>query len=270
MRVASIRGDTPVCLDRLKHARCIALYHVVPCGNGACVTGLCECYTGFYSSDGYNNPGSKSDCGAALDPVASCPGRPLECSGHGKCNDYPEYQCACDVGWTGGDCSERTCSSLHRRRGVAKRFGTKLFVDGHVIVLTKLCSVALQASARRVTPGSTRRRGPTTWPTSPRSAPTRAFATGRTGSATASAAGLAMPASEVRTPGATRLCSLVTCRTALCATGCDVCALLLLSLLPCVLLFLVGQCGARSSTRSTSAAPTASACPWRRWRRRPT
>lgn len=70
---------------------------------------LCECYTGFYSSDGYNQPGDKGDCGAALDPVASCPGVPLECSGHGSCSDYPEYKCTCEEGWTSGDCSERIC-----------------------------------------------------------------------------------------------------------------------------------------------------------------
>lgn len=33
------------------------------------------------------------------------------CSGHGLCSGNPTYACSCSSGWTGADCSERTCPS---------------------------------------------------------------------------------------------------------------------------------------------------------------
>jgi hypothetical protein len=42
------------------------------------------------------------------DPVMACPGV-VECSGHGVCAGFPTYKCTCHAGYTGGDCSERTC-----------------------------------------------------------------------------------------------------------------------------------------------------------------
>lgn len=84
----------------------------LPCsGRGKCNTGtgICECYTGFSTSDGRGNTGDFGDCGYAEDPITSCPGIGIECSGHGVCSDHPSYKCSCSAGWTGGDCSERTC-----------------------------------------------------------------------------------------------------------------------------------------------------------------
>ena len=80
-------------------------------GRGTCDTssGSCRCFTGFISSDGRGNPGPHGDCGHDRDPITSCPGIGIECSGHGICSGHPEYTCACNAGWQGGDCSERVC-----------------------------------------------------------------------------------------------------------------------------------------------------------------
>lgn len=87
-----------------------------PCSNrGRCNqgTGQCECYdtngVRYGSSDGRGNPGTRGDCGYAVTPVLSCPGSPF-CSGHGSCVSADStFRCECESGWTGGDCSERTC-----------------------------------------------------------------------------------------------------------------------------------------------------------------
>ncbi|KAA0175809.1 hypothetical protein FNF27_02895 [Cafeteria roenbergensis] len=84
----------------------------LPCsGRGHCDegSGACQCYTGFASSDGRGASGSRPDCGFAAMPITSCPGKSIECSGHGKCSGHPEYGCTCDRGWTGGDCADRLC-----------------------------------------------------------------------------------------------------------------------------------------------------------------
>jgi hypothetical protein len=82
------------------------------CSNrGVCneAAGVCVCYTGFDSSDGYGGVGNRGDCGYAAAPVTTCPGKIVECSGHGTCSNSPEYTCNCDRGYMGGDCSLRTC-----------------------------------------------------------------------------------------------------------------------------------------------------------------
>lgn len=84
----------------------------LPCsGRGACDpgSGACKCYPGFASSDGRGGAGSMGDCGYAQLPVTSCPGYPMECSGHGSCGGSPAYKCTCNDGFMGGDCSIRTC-----------------------------------------------------------------------------------------------------------------------------------------------------------------
>ena len=84
----------------------------LPCSNrGRCnvKSGDCHCFKGFGSSDGRANVGTKGDCGKDVDPITSCPGKEVECSGHGVCSGSPEYTCDCHRGWTGGDCGERTC-----------------------------------------------------------------------------------------------------------------------------------------------------------------
>lgn len=86
----------------------------LPCsGRGACnrASGQCDCYLGFVSSDGRGNVGERGDCGYDNEPITTCPGVAIECSGHGTCSDEPEFRCACFAGWTGGDCNERLCPS---------------------------------------------------------------------------------------------------------------------------------------------------------------
>ena len=40
-------------------------------------------------------------------------GTSLACSGHGYCLGSPTFQCVCSAGYTGGDCSERTCPNSY-------------------------------------------------------------------------------------------------------------------------------------------------------------
>lgn len=68
--------------------------------------GLCACQTGFTNSDGYGGNGTRTDCGGIEGATSYCFNF---CSGHGTCSDSPEYTCACFDGWTGADCSLRTC-----------------------------------------------------------------------------------------------------------------------------------------------------------------
>lgn len=83
------------------------------CSNrGYCnpASGVCTCYDGFATSNGNLGDGIRGDCGWAADPISACPGvNNLECSGNGVCSGYPTYTCACQAGYTGGDCSEMTC-----------------------------------------------------------------------------------------------------------------------------------------------------------------
>ena len=83
------------------------------CSNrGTCdqTTGICSCFTGFSTSDGYAPEGDRGDCGFATQAINFCPGLgKVACSGHGFCNSAPTYVCTCSQGWQGGDCSERTC-----------------------------------------------------------------------------------------------------------------------------------------------------------------
>lgn len=81
-------------------------------GRGFCdqTKGLCVCYEGYGSSNGYGEEGSSGDCGHLLTPITACPGA-TECNGHGTCHDHPTYLCECDDGWQGGDCNERVCPS---------------------------------------------------------------------------------------------------------------------------------------------------------------
>lgn len=82
-----------------------------PCSNrGVCdeTTGVCACEPDYYTSDGYNRPGSRGDCGYTDETILYCPGI-LTCSAHGQCSGGPTYRCSCADGWAGADCSERAC-----------------------------------------------------------------------------------------------------------------------------------------------------------------
>jgi len=80
-------------------------------GRGTCDEGkgVCSCFTGFDSSNGFGGVGARGDCGYAAKPITSCPGLGVECTGHGACSGHPEYRCTCDRGWVGGDCALRSC-----------------------------------------------------------------------------------------------------------------------------------------------------------------
>lgn len=71
-------------------------------------TGSCECSLNFAGSNGYDQEGTRGDCGWAEEDIQYCPGL-LACSGHGHCQNNPTYACECNVGWTGADCSEKVC-----------------------------------------------------------------------------------------------------------------------------------------------------------------
>jgi hypothetical protein len=72
-------------------------------------TGLCACVADFETSNGYNNAGTRGDCGfASSDKIEVCPGV-IACSGHGICFGSPTYACQCANEWTGADCSLRVC-----------------------------------------------------------------------------------------------------------------------------------------------------------------
>lgn len=77
-------------------------------GRGICDTtsGVCSCSTSYATSNGYNLPGTRGDCGYATATIQVCPGV-LACSGHGQCKGNPTYKCVCQDGYTGADCSLR-------------------------------------------------------------------------------------------------------------------------------------------------------------------
>jgi len=81
------------------------------CNRGLCdrPTGICTCSTGFLSSDGKgtNVAGDNGDCGRTAG-VSVCGGA-TSCSGSGTCSGSSTYQCTCYEGYTGSDCSLRTC-----------------------------------------------------------------------------------------------------------------------------------------------------------------
>lgn len=80
-------------------------------GRGSCelTSGLCSCYSGYDTSDGHGNEGNRGDCGNVIvQEITNCPGE-IACSGHGFCSGSPDFTCTCSVGWTSGDCSERSC-----------------------------------------------------------------------------------------------------------------------------------------------------------------
>jgi len=75
-------------------------------------TGTCSCFDTngdvYAGSDGYGGVGDRGDCGHAVTSViTTCPGDP-PCSNNGVC-DPMSKRCACAEGYSGGDCSQRTC-----------------------------------------------------------------------------------------------------------------------------------------------------------------
>lgn len=103
---------------------------------------MCTCYTAFQTSNGVGDAGPRGktfawscvplfvcsfllirkilyffhcqgDCGSPKGGITACPGTSLACSGHGYCLGSPTFQCVCSAGYTGGDCSERTCPTSY-------------------------------------------------------------------------------------------------------------------------------------------------------------
>lgn len=83
----------------------------VDCSNrGTCDTntGVCKCYPGFSSSDGAGGAGTLGDCGYGT--TTSCPTTSNGvCDARGTCSGAPSYSCSCWAGFTGLDCTIRTC-----------------------------------------------------------------------------------------------------------------------------------------------------------------
>lgn len=83
----------------------------VYCSNrGLCdfSTGVCACGTGFASSNGAGASGTLGDCG--IGTTTACPTTTNGvCNGKGTCSGAPSYSCSCIAGFTGYDCSQRTC-----------------------------------------------------------------------------------------------------------------------------------------------------------------
>ncbi|KAL7476747.1 hypothetical protein ACHAW6_002583 [Cyclotella cf. meneghiniana] len=74
-------------------------------------TGTCKCFDTngdlYAGSDGYGGVGDRGDSGHAVSVITTCPGDP-PCSDKGVC-DPVTMRCACENGYSGGDCSLRTC-----------------------------------------------------------------------------------------------------------------------------------------------------------------
>ena len=87
-------------------------------GTGVCV---CASYDGstankWTSSNGAGGSvaktaGNRADCGFAAGTVSACPSNDatLVCSGTGTCSGSSTFVCTCNSGYTGADCSLRTC-----------------------------------------------------------------------------------------------------------------------------------------------------------------
>lgn len=73
-------------------------------------SGKCDCSAPFGPSNGNGGSGRRGDCGSTTVPITKCPGI-ISCSGHGICSGAPTYKCSCSTGFTGADCSLRTCPS---------------------------------------------------------------------------------------------------------------------------------------------------------------
>lgn len=74
-------------------------------------SGVCICGMGFSSSNGAGAIGTRGDCGFGT--TTACPSTPNGvCNNQGSCDNTggaPTFACTCNAGFTGFDCSLRTC-----------------------------------------------------------------------------------------------------------------------------------------------------------------
>ena len=74
---------------------------------------VCTCANGFDTSNGLgaigNDASNRGDCGAlTIAELLACAGE-IPCSAHGACSGAPRWQCHCQDGWQGVDCTEMSC-----------------------------------------------------------------------------------------------------------------------------------------------------------------
>lgn len=74
-------------------------------------SGICACTTGFTGSNGAGAVGTRGDCGFGT--ATGCPTvNGAVCNSQGVCDNTggaPTFRCTCSAGFTGFDCSLRTC-----------------------------------------------------------------------------------------------------------------------------------------------------------------
>lgn len=61
-------------------------------------SGLCTCSNNFDTSDGYNGPGQRGDCGYATALIQACPGT-VSCSAHGTLDSHLLMLCERGCNW---------------------------------------------------------------------------------------------------------------------------------------------------------------------------
>ncbi|KAJ1446442.1 hypothetical protein M885DRAFT_625253 [Pelagophyceae sp. CCMP2097] len=71
--------------------------------------GVCACNDHMTTSDGFGNEGRRGDCGHEVEALLDCPEAGSPCTLHGRCRGAPTFRCECQTGFTGSDCSLRTC-----------------------------------------------------------------------------------------------------------------------------------------------------------------
>mmetsp|Transcript_6213 Transcript_6213/g.9365 ORF Transcript_6213/g.9365 Transcript_6213/m.9365 type:complete len:755 (+) Transcript_6213:104-2368(+) len=96
--------------------------------HGSCnyISGACQCFAGYGSSNGFGEVGTRGDCGYQFstnttqnvngtEVITGCPyeynginSTKLFCSGHGTCN-FHLGTCTCDDGYEGAGCLKKTC-----------------------------------------------------------------------------------------------------------------------------------------------------------------
>jgi hypothetical protein len=121
IRVA--HGDGMSFIDDVYRSYAATVEHAECSNHGLCDygSGLCRCFPGYTSSNGFGQAGRLGDCGHVLSlfssftspanvtVTTSCPFRDgALCAGHGYC-DEDAHVCRCAEGYDGLDCSRLAC-----------------------------------------------------------------------------------------------------------------------------------------------------------------